>query len=293
MDDLEQPVTQDSEVANAASEAPPQAAQEHEDSLLGDGTQQDNTETEEEQDELEVDGKKFALPKSVAERLKSERMMQADYTRKTQDLSTQRQQFETERENAQKHYQAQQQFIQEHAKVVALNDQLSAYEKLDWNALIQQDPQQAMVYQQQQRELERQRDEAQSSIAQKQQQLALDEQQFFAKQVQDAMAYVEREIPGWTKERDGQLQQYARNLGLNEKELGPVFIKNPALFSILHKAEMYDRLAKAPPKQTQQAAPAKPVPRVGSNSSVQKDPSKMTDKEFAQWRRSQIRNRNN
>lgn len=296
MDNLEQPASQDSDVAdNAASETPSLAAQVDQDNeLFGDGSalnDGENTDTEEEQDEIEVDGRKFPLPKSAAERLKAERLMHADYTRKTQELASQRTNLDAERETAQKQYQAQQQFIQDHARVVALNDQLAAYEKLDWNALIQHDPQQAMVYQQQQRELERQRDEASSSIAQKQQQFALDEQQSFAKQVQEAKAYVEREIPGWTNQRDSQLQQYAEGIGLNAKELGPMMIKHPVMFSLLHKAEMYDRLAKAAPKQPQQqAVSAKPAPKVGSNASVSKDPTKMTDAEFAKYR-NQVRNR--
>lgn len=294
MDDLEQPVNQDSYVADnsVAEESTPLSPAETKDSQASSEAESNDAVTEDELGELDVDGEKFALPKKVAERLNSERMMNADYTRKTQALAEDRRQLESQSESLARQYQEQQQFIQDHARVVALNDQLAAYEKLDWQALIQQDPQQAMVYQQQQRELERQRDEAQGSIAQKQQQFALNEQQSLAKRVQEAKAYVEREISGWSNERDGQLQQYAQKIGLNDKELGPIALKHPQLFVLLHKAEMYDRLAKAQPKQTQQAAPPKPVPRVGSNSTAQKDPASMTDKEFAQWRRSQIRNRN-
>lgn len=295
MDDLEQPVNQDSDVADnsVAEESTSPSPAETQDSQASSEAESNDAVTEDELGELDVDGEKFALPKKVAERLNSERMMNADYTRKTQALAEDRRQLESQSESLAKQYQEQQQFIQDHARVVALNDQLAAYEKLNWHELIQQDPQQAMVYQQQQRELERQRDEAQSSIAQKQQQFALNEQQSLAKRVQEAKAYVEREIPGWTNERDTQLQQYAQKIGLNDKELGPTMIKHPVLFSLLHKAEMYDRLAKAQPKQTQQAPQAKPVPKVGANKTVQKDPSAMTDREYAEWRRTQIRNRNN
>jgi hypothetical protein len=62
--------------------------------------------------------------------------------------------------------------------------------------------------------------------------------------------------------------------------------KQPAVAKLLHKAELYDKLlAKQAPKP--QAAPeAKPALRVGSNAAVKKDPTKMTDKEFAAYRKS-------
>lgn len=296
MDNLEQPDNQDSDVTDensVAEESISSSSAEAENDQASSDAESNDTATEEEHGELDVDGQKFSLPKSVAEKLNSERMMNADYTRKTQALAEDRRQLESHSESLAKQHEAQQQFIKDHAKVVALDDQLAAYEKLDWNALIQSDPVQAMTYQQQQRELERQRDEARNSIAQKQQQFALDEQQTLAKRVQEAKAYVEREIPNWTNKRDGELQKYAQNLGFKDEEIGPVLLKHPVLFSIFHKAELYDQLAKKPAKPQQQATTqAKPVPKVGENKSVQKDPGKMTDKEFAEYRRQQIRNRN-
>jgi hypothetical protein len=295
MDEVEQPVNQDSAVAenNSAAEESvtnPPADQAESEQVSSEAESGDSV-AEDEHGELEVDGEKYSLPKKVAERLNSERMMNADYTRKTQALAEDRRQLESQSENLAKQYQVQQQFLQDNAKVISLDNQLAEYEKLDWGALIQQDPVQAMQYQHQQQELRRQRDEAQRSIAQKQEEFALSEQQAIAKQAKEAMAYVQREISGWTPERDNQLSQYAKDQGFDVQKIGRIAIEHPALFKVLHKAEMYDRLAKNQAKPQQQASAAKPVPKVGSNKSVQKDPSNMTDKEFAEWRKQQIRNR--
>lgn len=296
MYDTEQPASQDSNVADnqsVAEESVQSSPAEAENDQASSGADSNESVAEDEVGELDVDGEKFALPKKVAERLQSERMMNADYTRKTQALAEDRRQLESHGQALVKQYEAQQQFLEDHAKVHALQDQLAEYEKLNWPELIQSDPVKAMELQHYRDQLNSKLNVAQGSIAQKQQQFALDEQQSFAKQVQEAKAYVEREIPGWNEQRDNQLHAYAQSVGLNSTEISRVMVKNPALFSVMHKAELYDQLVKKQPaKQAQQTPQAKPVPKVGSNKGVDKDPSAMSDKEYAVWRKGQIRNRN-
>lgn len=239
--------------------------------------------------EIEVDGQKFELPKPVAERLQSERMMNADYTQKTQALAEQRRQFETQSAEQQKQ---QQEYIQDYAKVVAIDDQLAAYNQLDWNGLIANDPQQAMLYQQQQRALEAQRNQVIQAVTQKQQQFALNEQQAIAKQVQEANAYVVREIPGWSAGRDGELHKYVEANGVPQGALGPLVIKHPALLKIIHKAELYDRQAMKASAKPPPPVQDKPVTRVGAARGVaQRDPSKMSDAEWFRQRQEKQRKR--
>lgn len=296
MYDTEQPATQDSNVADnqsVAEEPITTSTTEAENDQASPDAASTEVVAEDELGELDVDGEKFALPKKVAERLQSERMMNADYTRKTQALAEDRRQLESHEQALAKQYEAQKQFLEDHAKVHAIQDQLAEYEKVNWPELIQNDPIKAMELQHYRDQLNAKLNAAQGSIAQKQQQLALDEQQSFAKQVQEAKAYVEREIPGWNEQRDNQLHAYVQSIGLNGAEISRFMVKNPALFSVMHKAELYDQLVKKQPaKQTQQTPQAKPVPKVGGNKGVDKDPSMMTDREYAAWRKSQIRNRN-
>lgn len=246
---------------------------------------------EEEDEEIEVGDKKIALPKSVAEKLKSERMMHADYTQKTQAAAEERRQIVAEREQVQRQAQEHQSYIAEIAKVHAINDQLAAYEKLDWNGLIETDPVQAMQLQQQQRALEFKRAQAVQEVTNKQSQFALNEQQETAKQVQEATDYFAREIKGWSPELDNQVNKYVLDQGIPATSVAQMALKTPAFVKLAHKAMLYDKLTSKAAAPKAPVPEAKPAARVGSNAPVRKDPAKMSDKEFADWRRSQIKNR--
>jgi hypothetical protein len=289
MDDLEQPALPDSEAAGStAAEDHTDAAGQH-DNNSSDADSQEQAAEEEE--EIDVGDRKLALPKSIAATLKSERMMHGDYTQKTQAVAEERKVVAAERADVARQSKDQQAYVQEMAAVVAIDGQLAQYTALDWQAIIESDPVQAMQLQQQQKALEGKRATAVESLTQKQEQIALDKQQSFAKQVQDADAYMKREIPGFATGRNDELAKYAASQGMSPEAAAKAVIKNPVIAVLMHKAELYDKLlAKQSPKPPPVAA-AKPAIRVGSNASVQKDPGKMSDKEFATWRQSQIKNR--
>jgi hypothetical protein len=241
----------------------------------------------EEDEEIEVDGRKFALPKSAAEKLKAERLMQQDYTRKTQEVAESRKAVEAEREQVRQQAAQQQQYIKEVAKVTALDDQLEQFNQVDWNGLSQTDPALAQQLDFQRRDLERKREEAAAFVTQKQHENALAEQQNLAKQVQEADAYFKREIPGWSPERSTRLQQFATEQGLpGGEQLAKLAVQFPALAKVLHKAELMDQLEKKQKaKPNTPAAPPAPVTRVGaSRGTAAKDPSKMSD---AEWYRAE------
>lgn len=246
----------------------------------------------EDDEEVEIGDKKFALPKSAAEKLKAERLMQADYTRKTQEVAAERKQIEARAAEVTKQAQEHQQYIQDYAKVVAIDDQLAQYQNLNWQELIATDPQQAMQLQQQQKALEFERNKVAQTVTQKQQQNALAEQQAIAKQVQEAEAYFAREIKGWSNERSNSLMQYGVAQGLPSDVLSQTVLRQPALAKILHKAELYDQLEK---KQTAKPKPPtqeKPVTRISAaRAGAQRDPEKMSMEEWAAWRNNQRKKR--
>lgn len=252
------------------------------------GEGEGNIEPVEEDEELEIGDRKIAMPKSIAEVLKRERMMHADYTQKTQTVAEERRQIAAQREQVERQAQEQQQYIKEIARVEHLSDQLAQLEKFDWNTLIQSDPVQALQLQQHQQALIRQHQEAQKVITKKQSQIALVRQQEYAKQAQDALAYVQREIPGWSEEMGVKVNDYALQQGLSAQHIPAMVLQSPAVIKLMHKAMLYDGIVakQAAAKQKAEAAPeAKPATRIGSKSPVQKDPSEMTDAEFAAWRR--------
>lgn len=285
MDELEQPAeTLDSEAAAAAAE------DQHDDQQHDDQTDPDSQEQAEEDEEIEIGGKKVAMPKSIAAEIKAGTMRNADYTQKTQAVAEERKAVQAEREQARQEREQSQQYIKEVAKVHALDDQLAEFNKVDWSALSQSDPGLAQQLDFQRRDLERKRAEADEAITKVREQNALAEQQATAKQIQEAEAYVQREIPGWTPELGAKLNSFAAAQGVKfDQSFAKALIANPALIKVMHKAEMFDQLEK---KQSTKAKPPAPPPapvtRVSAaRASAAKDPDKMPMDDWVKWRNSQ------
>lgn len=245
---------------------------------------------QEETDEIEVDGQKFALPKSAAEKLKAERMMNADYTQKTQALADERRQFQAQ---AAQQQQQQQEYVQDVAKVVNIDDQLAHLRSIELTPQVwAQNPAEAAQVVGEIQRLEALRNTAIQSVTQKQQQFALNEQQAFAKQVQEANEYVAREIPNWSPERDTQLQKFVQQSGIPQQSIGRLLVQHPQLFKILHQAELYSQLEKKQATKPKPAAAPAPVTRVGAaRANPVKDPSKMSDAEWYRMRQEKQRKR--
>lgn len=288
MDELEQLVeTPDSNAAgNAAAE------DDNHDEQLNDNQVDPNSDEQiEEDEEVEIGGKKVAMPKSIAAEIKAGTMRQADYTRKTQEVAEERKAAAAEREQNRQQAAQSQQYIKEVARVHALDDALEQFKDVNWMELSDQDPDRAQKLNFQYQALLQQRQQAAQAVTQKQHEHALAEQQNLAKQVQEADAYFKREIPDWSEERSARLQQFAIEQGLPADKLALMAVQNPALAKLLHKAELFDQLEKKQAmKPRAPAAPPAPVTRVGAvRAAAAKDPDKMSPDEWLKWRNDQVR----
>jgi hypothetical protein len=240
-------------------------------------------------EEIDYEGEKFKVPKVLKEAF----MRQQDYTQKTQSVAEQRKAVEAQAAEIQQRAAMQQQFIAEYAEVHSLDSQLQQYAQVNWTELIDADPVQAMKLDRQMRELQQRREQVVSSVTQKQQQHQLQMQQETAKRMQDGKAVLEREIKGWApgNELDNSLSEYANANGV--QNIGPAIADNPKVAVFLHKAWQFDQLMKkaATPKEKPEPQ-EKPVTRITARTgTATKDPSQMTDREFARFRASQIANR--
>jgi hypothetical protein len=99
---------------------------------------------EEADEEDELDGVKLRGKKDALERFKAERLMQADYTRKTQEVAETRRALEARETQFQESAKAHQAHIREVAQVVAIDDRLAQFAQVNWQALTDQDPVQAL-----------------------------------------------------------------------------------------------------------------------------------------------------
>lgn len=285
---MEQPATQDSAVEQntpAAEAASPEL--ELDPGLL------DEQQTEDEDHEDELDGVKVRGKKDQIEKLRQERLMQSDYTRKTQEVAEQRKAVEAQRAQLEQRAQVQQQMVEEIAEAKNIERTLEQFGQINWAELEAQDPARAASLLRQRMDLQARQQQVHNSIVQKHQGALNTQQQEVAKQVQQANEYLTREIKGWSDQRSVELEQYGLKQGFSAEALRTFTRQMPAFGVALHKAELYDKaIAKAREKPAPEAQ-AQPVTRIAATkATANKDPDRMSVEEWTKWRNAQVqRNR--
>ena len=247
----------------------------------------DSQPVESDDEEIEHEGAKYKVPKPLKEAF----LRQADYTTKTQTLAEERRGLEAERQQLAAQQQFQQQHIKDVAKVMSIDERLEQFRQIDWNAAMDADPVGAMKLDRQMRELQQQRTQVVQSIEQTQARTSYESQQATARRNAEAAQELAREIKGFgTPEVTKALKDTGKAFGYKPEELDSV--TDPRAVRLLHEAYMYRKLV-AEKKAPEAGKTITPITRVsGAAATVQKDPSRMSDSEFAQWRKRQIAQRN-
>jgi hypothetical protein len=247
----------------------------------GEQTEEDDTE------EVEHEGKKARVPKEWKDAL----LRQADYTQKTQALAEARRTFETQREQIAQALHIQHQLAGDVAGLIALDNRLEQYNRIDWQALNAEDPQRAQALWFERQQLIESRTSKQQHISQAQHQALALQQQQTAKQLQEGVAQLVKD--GWTKETAAEVRAYGLKTGFSEQDMASLI--SPLVAHTLRKAMLYDQLMakQAKPAAKPAAASAKPVTTIKGKTggAAPTDPSKMTDAQFAAFRRRQIAQR--
>lgn len=244
-------------------------------------------EPEEQEVEDEIDGVKVRGKKELLEKIKNERLMQADYTRKTQEVAEQRKTIEAERQRVQQEAQFQQQFIKEVAQVTSIDERLAQFQNVNWAALNAQDPVQAQALHIEFTQLQARKGQLVAELSQKQQQQALVRQQEIARHIQEGQAVLERDIKGWGPELASKLVEYGQKIGFPREVL--TNITQPPAIKALHKAYLYDQLV-AKQAAKPKAEPQAPVPRINATKgNVVTDPDKLSGDAWLKWRNAQLR----
>jgi len=265
-------------------EAEPQASDETEELLDQTETEGEVTEPEVEEVETEFGGKKYKIPKA----LEAERLMHADYTRKTQEVAEQRRQIEAQRMQWEEERKAAAEAEDERLELKSVQKAVKQYEALDWPSFHAQDPENAqrqfMAYQ----ILRNKAQELEGSVSTKQQQAMAREQEQRQRVVQAATDYLRQQIPDWSPTKAAELRATGVDTyGFDARELERVV--DPRFVRLLHDAALYRKsLAKASAPVEQKPQP-QPVRKVGSSAPAAKDPDKMSTEEWMKWRNSQVR----
>ena len=282
--DLEQPAPLDSDAVDTATPDTGDLPDSHLDATEG---EQPELQTPEEVEE-ELEGIKLRGSKESIEKLKSERLMQADYTRKTQDVAETRKSLEAERTQFQETAKSHQEYIREVAQVVAVDERLAQFAQVNWQALNQQDPVQAQALHIEFTQLQARRGQLVGTLTQKQQQRQLEAQQIDAKRANEAEAVVMREIKDWGPEKHRQFMEYGKKSGLEPESVRKMLIEFPQAAKFLDKALTYDKVLAQRVKKPM-TEPAAPVTRVGGGAAASTKPlSEVSDAEYNRRRREYI-----
>lgn len=227
-------------------------------------------------EELEFNQKSYKLPKDIAEAVRS---MRKDYTEKTMAVAEQRKAFEAKMQFTEA-------FTADIAKLEAVNQRLAEFEQVDWNRLSDEDPVLWQKLFSQHRILDSQRNQLAQQLAQKKQEMILNQQQEIAKAVEASETVLRRDIKDWSPQLESNLQQFAVDrFGFDISD-----VKNakadPRLYKLMHLAYLGDQIIRKQAVKSK-AAPARPVTTLpAKNTKSTRDPSQMSDAEFAKWRAS-------
>lgn len=282
MDDTANNLAETPELAQSdAPEAQP-TEQPETDQSSDDAPDLDTQGTDPEFEEVEYEGKRYALPKELKDAI----LRQSDYTRKTQELAQQREQSAAEIAAEKARIEADRANFQAAARLVALDDRLQQFANVDWQALSQSDPvaaqQQFFQYQQ----LKDARGGLVAQIQQHESQRALQEREATARAMQQANEVLGREIKGWSPEVAKELRAVAKSLGADDKSVDS--IREPWIVKALYAQKVLSEMtakaqAKPPPP------PAVPVKTVtGGPQKAVADPNKMSIDEYMRYERKRL-----
>jgi hypothetical protein len=242
-------------------------------------------ESKEDTEELDIDGFKVSLPKEKAEKLKSERLMHADYTRKTQEVAETRKVLEEKAQLLEVTEQARAATFKKAVEVDRLEKQLAEYEKVDWIALADQDPAQATKFSMHFQALQRQHATAMNDLRSSYQQVQQTTEKARQQTLANTLKAVKEAIPGFNDEVDRQLEKHAQEYGAGAFERD-AFLKSPALVRMAFNSMQWEKLQASKPALNKKAAEAKQLVKTTSRGIQQTQAASKVKESFALARKS-------
>lgn len=279
--------TPEAEVENEVQEQPEQQLDEDGNPI------EDQAEPEEEEfEEIERDGKKAKVPAW----LKSELMMQADYTRKTQELAEARKAIEAERTAFQQASDAE---ISARANLATISQQYQSIQDEvvknygTWDAFHDADPFEAAKAEGRINRLRDAHGQTTQYLGHLQQERTFNEQREAAKRLEEGAAEISKAIPEWSPTHAAKLVEAGqKHFGFSKEDLDG--IDDPKLVIALNAAvkwlEHEERTKKA--KSIVKAQEVQPAAKVGRSSAP---PTGLDDRlsaeEWMRRRNAQVRKR--
>jgi hypothetical protein len=235
--------------------------------------------------EVEFNGKTY----KVAPELKDGFLMQADYTRKTQEVAETKRSLEARAAEVERNFAVSEEVLGARAALMNIDAQLEQYQNVNWQQLENEDPLGAMSHWRQFNQLKEQRGQVTNYLNEAQAKRANEMEQDTANRLRQTREFAEKEIKGWSPELDNKITHFAVNdLGIGIEELKSAY--TPTVYRTLYLAYLGQQtLAKqaATPKPT---TPVKPLTTVSSKASpsARKPIGEMSMEEYAAHRKAQM-----
>lgn len=226
----------------------PEAQATAEDEEAGDG-QSESEETGEEWEDVDLDGEILKVTKPQAEKLKAalaERLMQRDYTQKTQAVAERQRALELQEQQVQIQSQAHAVLGQKHAELLAAAQQLQRYEQLNWAQLTAEEAYPLIVQRDQLRaEVWNKQAEIQNLAAEFKAKHDSTQQQWRAKLLEVGRARLNEELGGWNDEKGDQARRRMLELGFQPHELESNLVLDPCFIRAIYESAQYANLQKS------------------------------------------------
>jgi hypothetical protein len=196
-----------------------------------------------------------------------------DYTQKTQKVADERKQLDeyvqtikVQEQNFQQYMQAEHALIKDLAQLTALNDQISQYQQVNWDAVSDNDPVEAQKLFFKYNQLQTQKGQLENVLANKRQQLDQQQAQRTQELVRQGQEALARDIPGWNESMARDIFQSSKDYGFTDTELNQVV--DPRIAKVLFDAAQWRKL-QANPTSKQKISEAKPIIKPGAKDSKQ------------------------
>lgn len=217
-------------------------------------------EPEEEFIDLVVNGEQIKKTKSEVSELAQKGL---DYTQKTQQLAEQRRQAQAEINAKAEEFKMREAVIEHLAEAKSLETQLKQYQGIDWNALVDSDPIQAMKLDRQYRELQNAYSQKVNDIQAVQQNISDQRQHFAQELLQREKQSMLEAIPDWkdaekSKSERAEIKASLQKAGFTQEEIDNLSDHRSVV--IARKAMLYDQMmSKKPEVQKRVSEAPKPV----------------------------------
>lgn len=240
----EQEVEEPEEAEEVEAESEEVAAEEHEEEFI----------------DLVVNGEQIKKTKSEVSELAQKGL---DYTQKTQQLAEQRRQAQAEINAKAEEFKMREAVIEHLAEAKSLETQLKQYQGVDWNALVDSDPIQAMKLDRQYRELQSAYSQKVNDIQAVQQNISDQRQHFAQELLQREKQSMLEAIPDWKDAEKSKAERNEIKASLQKAGFTPEEIENLSdhrSVVIARKAMLYDQMmSKKPEVQKRVSEAPKPV----------------------------------